>query len=163
MNTSALIRPAWTPATIALMVLGFVVFWPLGLAMRAAARDFAMVRLVGIRANRVIATAFGISGLLAGIAAVFIVARRGSIEPDMGFMPVLKAFVACVIGGFGSLPGAAVGGLLLGFIEVGILVLLPQQWGGLTDAIVFALIALILVTRPQGLMGRNVELGDKER
>jgi branched-chain amino acid transport system permease protein len=81
----------------------------------------------------------------------------------MGFLPVLKAFVACVIGGFGSLPGAVVGGLLLGFIEVGILVLLPQQWGGLTDAIVFALIALILVTRPQGLMGRNVELGDKEQ
>ncbi len=148
------------------VTLGLILFLTrstLGLAMRAAARDFAMVRLVGIRANRVIATAFGISGLLAGIAAVFIVARRGSIEPDMGFMPVLKASVACVIGGFGSLPGAAVGGLLLGFIEVGILVLLPQQWGGLTDAIVFALIALILVTRPQGLMGRNVELGDKER
>lgn len=148
------------------VTLGLILFLTrstLGLAMRAAARDFAMVRLVGIRANRVIATAFGISGLLAGTAAVFIVARRGSIEPDMGFMPVLKAFVACVIGGFGSLPGAAVGGLLLGFIEVGILVLLPQQWGGLTDAIVFALIALILVTRPQGLMGRNVELGDKER
>jgi len=148
------------------VTLGLILFLTrstLGLAMRAAARDFAMVRLVGIRANRVIATAFGISGLLAGIAAVFIVARRGSIEPDMGFMPVLKAFVACVIGGFGSLPGAAVGGLLLGFIEAGILVLLPQQWGGLTDAIVFALIALILVTRPQGLMGRNVELGDKER
>jgi branched-chain amino acid transport system permease protein len=134
----------------------------LGLAMRAAARDFAMVRLVGIRANRVIAAAFGISGLLAGVAAIFIVARRGSIEPDMGFLPVLKAFVACVIGGFGSLQGAVVGGLLLGFIEVGILVILPQQWGGLTDAIVFALIALILVTRPHGLMGRNVELGDKE-
>lgn len=152
---------------VALVVaLGLVLFLTrsvLGLAMRAAARDFAVVRLMGIRANRVIAAAFGISGLLAGIAAIFIVARRGSIEPDMGFMPVLKAFVACVIGGFGSLPGAVVGGLLLGFIEVGILVLLPQQWGGLTDAIVFALIALILVTRPQGLMGRNVELGDKEQ
>jgi branched-chain amino acid transport system permease protein len=148
------------------VALGLVLFLTrsvLGLAMRAAARDFAVVRLMGIRANRVIATAFGISGLLAGIAAIFIVARRGSIEPDMGFLPVLKAFVACVIGGFGSLPGAVVGGLLLGFIEVGILVLLPQQWGGLTDAIVFALIALILVTRPQGLMGRNVELGDKEQ
>jgi branched-chain amino acid transport system permease protein len=148
------------------VALGLVLFLTrsvLGLAMRAAARDFAVVRLMGIRANRVIAAAFGISGLLAGIAAIFIVARRGSIEPDMGFLPVLKAFVACVIGGFGSLPGAVVGGLLLGFIEVGILVLLPQQWGGLTDAIVFALIALILVTRPQGLMGRNVELGDKEQ
>ncbi|WP_439955312.1 ABC transporter permease subunit, partial [Klebsiella pneumoniae] len=79
----------------------------LGLAIRAASRDFATVRLMGIRANRVIATAFAISGALAGIAAVFILARRGSVSPDLGFGLVLKAFVACVIGGFGSLAGAA--------------------------------------------------------
>jgi branched-chain amino acid transport system permease protein len=134
----------------------------LGLAMRAASREFSAVRLMGIRANRVIATAFAISGLLAGIAAVFIVARRGSIEPDMGFLPALKAFVACVIGGFGSLPGAVVGGFVLGFIEVGILVTLPPAWGGLVDAVVFSLIGLILITRPQGLLGQRIELGDKE-
>jgi branched-chain amino acid transport system permease protein len=134
----------------------------LGLAMRAASREFSTVRLMGIRANRVIAAAFAISGLLAGIAAVFIVARRGSIEPDMGFLPVLKAFVACVIGGFGSLPGAVLGGFVLGFIEVGILISLPAEWGGLVDAVVFSLIGLILITRPQGLLGKSVELGDKE-
>lgn len=70
--------------------------------------------------------------------------------------------MACVIDGFGSLPGAVVGGMVLGAIEVLILVTLPQQWGGLTDAVVFSIVALILVTRPQGLMGRRVELGDKE-
>lgn len=144
-------------------LLAFLRLSTLGLAMRAAARDFNTVRLMGLRANRVIATAFAISGLLAGIAAVFIVARRGSIEPDMGFLPVLKAFVACVIGGFGSLGGAVLGGFVLGFIEVGILLALPQSMGGLRDAVVFSLIALLLVTRPQGILGRTVELGDKER
>ena len=151
---------------IALVAMGALVVFlkrsTLGLAMRAASREFAAVRLMGIRANRVIATAFAISGLLAGIAAVFIVARRGSIEPDMGFLPVLKAFVACVIGGFGSLPGAVLGGFVLGFIEVGILISLPAEWGGLVDAVVFSLIGLILITRPQGLLGHKVELGDKE-
>src|SRR5262245_26639956 len=91
---------------VILAVAGLMLFLKrsiLGLAIRAATREFATVRLMGIRANRVIATAFALSGLLAGIAAVFIVARRGSIEPDFGFQPVIKAFVACVIGGFGSL------------------------------------------------------------
>ena len=133
-----------------------------GLAMRAAVTEFSTVRLMGVRANRVIAVAFAISGFLAGIAAIFIVARRGSIEPDIGFLPVLKAFVACVVGGFGSLPGAVIGGLLIGFLEVGILVTLPQEYGGLKDAIVFALIGLILATRPKGIMGSSAELGDKE-
>lgn len=151
-----------TLAAIAVLLV-FLRRRTLGLAMRAAARDFNTVRLMGLRANRVIATAFAISGLLAGIAAVFIVARRGSIEPDMGFMPVLKAFVACVIGGFGSLGGAVLGGFVLGFLEVGILLLLPQSMGGLKDAVVFSLIALLLVARPQGILGTTVELGDKER
>lgn len=146
-------------------IVGLILFLKrstLGLAIRAATREFATVRLMGLRANRVIATAFAISGLLAGIAAVFIVARRGSVEPDFGFAPVLKAFVACVIGGFGSLSGAALGGLLLGFLEVAILVLLPQQYGGLRDAITFLIIAMLLVWRPDGLLGRRMELGDKE-
>ncbi|MEW5421626.1 branched-chain amino acid ABC transporter permease [Amorphus sp. 3PC139-8] len=134
----------------------------LGLAMRAASRDFATVRLMGVKANRVIAAAFAISGTLAGIAAVFIIARRGSVTPDMGFSLVLKAFVACVIGGFGSLAGAAAGGMLLGFIEVGLLVALPQEYGGLRDTFTYLLIIALLVYRPEGLLGRKVELGDKE-
>lgn len=134
----------------------------LGIAMRAASRDFATVRLMGIRANRVIAAAFAVSGALAGIAAVFILARRGSVSPDIGFALVLKAFVACVIGGFGSLVGAAVGGMLLGFIEVGLLVALPQELGGLKEALTYVIVILILVYRPEGLLGARRELGDKE-
>ena len=129
--------------------------------MRAAALDFEMVRLCGLRANRVIATAFAVSGLLAGLACIFIMARRGSVLPHMGFDPVLTAFVACVIGGFGSLPGAVLGGFLLGAVEVGVLVLLPQSYGSLAHAAVFALVALILVWRPDGILSPAKEKGDK--
>jgi branched-chain amino acid transport system permease protein len=133
----------------------------LGIAMRAAALDFEMVRLCGIRANRVIAGAFAISGLLAGIACIFIMARRGSVQPHMGFDPVLVAFVACVIGGFGSLPGAVLGGFLLGITEVAVLIFLPQSAGGLAPAVVFTLVTLILIWRPDGILSPAREKGDK--
>ena len=151
-----------TVATL-LAILFLVLFLKrsfLGIAMRAASLDFEMVRLMGIRANRVIATAFAISGLLAGIAAIFIIARRGAVDPTLGFNPVLKAFVACVVGGFGSLTGAVLGGFLLGALEVGMLVILPQSYGGMKDAFVFAVIAIILVWRPEGIFSPERK-GDK--
>lgn len=134
----------------------------IGLAMRAAAKDFVMVRMMGIRANRVIMTAFAVSGALAGLAAVFIISRRGAVDPFMGFIPLLKAFVACVLGGFGSLLGALVGGLALGIMEVFLQAVLPHDIAGYRDAIVFLLVGLVLVARPEGLVGRRVELGDKD-
>jgi branched-chain amino acid transport system permease protein len=134
----------------------------LGLAIRAAARDFSTVRLMGVKANRVIATGFALSGFLAGVVSIFILARRGSVEPDFGSAPVIKAFVACVLGGFGSLAGAAVGGMVLGVLDVAILVALPQKLGGLRDALTYFLVGVVLFVRPQGLLGRRVELGDKE-
>ena len=152
-----------TAATL-LAILFLVLFLKrsfLGIAMRAASLDFEMVRLMGIRANRVIATAFAISGLLAGIAAIFIIARRGAVDPTLGFNPVLKAFVACVVGGFGSLSGAVLGGFLLGALEVGMLVILPQSYGGMKDAFVFTVIAIILVWRPEGILSPQKEKGDK--
>ncbi len=152
-----------TVATL-LAILFLVLFLKrsfLGIAMRAASLDFEMVRLMGIRANRVIATAFAISGLLAGIASIFIIARRGAVDPTLGFNPVLKAFVACVVGGFGSLTGAVLGGFLLGALEVGMLVILPQSYGGMKDAFVFAVIAIILVWRPDGILSPQKEKGDK--
>ena len=152
-----------TVATL-LAILFLVLFLKrsfLGIAMRAASLDFEMVRLMGVRANRVIATAFAISGLLAGIAAIFIIARRGAVDPTLGFNPVLKAFVACVVGGFGSLTGAVLGGFLLGALEVGMLVILPQSYGGMKDAFVFAVIAIILVWRPEGILSPQKEKGDK--
>lgn len=152
-----------TVATVlAIVALGlFLKRSNLGIAMRAASRDFEMVRLCGIRANRVVAGAFAISGLLAGLACIFIMARRGSVSPQMGFDPVLTAFVACVLGGFGSLPGAVLGGFILGALEVGVLVLLPQSAGGLAHAAVFLAVAILLVWRPDGILAPSTEKGDK--
>ena len=149
-----------TAVAIVLLVI-FMRRTKLGLAMRAAAYDFTTVRLMGIRANRVIATAFAISGFLAGLAAIFFIARRGAIDPFMGLLPVLKAFVACVLGGFGSLPGAVVGGLVLGILEVVLIIVLPDILAGLRDAAVFFIVGAILVWRPQGILGKKAELGDK--
>jgi branched-chain amino acid transport system permease protein len=134
----------------------------IGLAMRAAAKDFIAVRLMGIKANRVILAAFAISGFLAGLAAVFIISRRGAIDPFMGSVPVLKAFVACVLGGLGSLQGAVVGGIALGVFEVLLQAFLPREVTMFRDAIVFAAVAVVLVKFPEGLLGRKLELGDKE-
>jgi len=153
-----------TIATVAviLLLMFFLKRTLLGIAMRAASLDFEMVRLSGVKANRVFAIAFMISGLLAGIACVFIMARRGSVDPHLGFDPVLKAFVACVVGGFGSLPGAVLGGFLLGAVEVAMLVMLPQSFGGMTDAFVFGIIAVLLIWRPDGILAPRTEKGDKQ-
>ncbi|WP_425417672.1 branched-chain amino acid ABC transporter permease [Oricola indica] len=133
----------------------------IGMAMRAAAKDFSTVRLMGIRANRVVSTAFAISGLLAGLAAVFIMARRGAVDPFMGFTPVLKAFVAAVVGGFGSLPGAVIGGFALGIAEVALQAALPSSVAGFRDAFIFSAIAVLLLFRPQGILGERPDFGEK--
>jgi branched-chain amino acid transport system permease protein len=126
----------------------------MGIAMRAAAEDFDATRLMGISANRVVAVAFAISGLLASLAAILLLARRGTVHPSMGLLPVLKAFVATVLGGFGSLTGAAVGGFLLGFLEVALRAWLPQDVAGFTEGILFAIVGFLLFLRPNGLFGR---------
>lgn len=123
-----------------------------GIAMRAAAEDFAVVRLMGISANRIIATAFAISGALAGIAAILWVATRGSVDPLMGAIPVLKAFIATVVGGLGSLGGAVVGGFVLGVVEVYLQAFLPENILPYRDAIALSIIVGILVLRPDGLL-----------
>lgn len=124
----------------------------LGLAMRAAAEDFAVVRLMGIRANHVVALAFAISGLLAGVAAVLWVAQRGSVDPLMGATPVLKAFIATVLGGLGSLPGAVLGGFVVGAVEVFLQAFLPEPAQPFREAISLSLIIGLLVWRPNGLL-----------
>lgn len=124
----------------------------IGLAIRAAAIDFPMTRMMGIRANAVIATAFAISGLLAGVSGLLWVAQRGSVDPLMGFLPVLKAFIAAILGGIGSLPGAVIGGFCLGFIEIGLQALLPDPVLPFRDAVALLLVILLLLCRPQGLV-----------
>jgi branched-chain amino acid transport system permease protein len=129
----------------------------LGISMRAAAQDFSVARLMGIRADGVIATAFAISGLLAGVAAFLWVAQRGSVDPAMGLTPVIKAFIASVMGGLGSLPGAVVGGFVLGIIEVTLQAWLPQEALPFKDAITLTIVIAILLWRPQGLLGRATD------
>jgi len=124
----------------------------IGTAMRAAAEDFDAVRLMGIKANRVIATAFGLSGLLAGIAAVLIFAIRGSVSPHMGFALVLNGFIANVIGGLGNLWGAVLGGFIVGLLETGFRAFLPSSASGFTNGLLFLIVAIILVLRPDGLI-----------
>jgi branched-chain amino acid transport system permease protein len=128
-----------------------------GLGMLAAAEDFQATRLMGIPANRVIAAAFAISGALAGLAAIFYVAQRGQVDPAMGFTPLLKAFIAVVIGGLGSLPGAVVGGFLLAAIEVALDAALPTSVQPFRDAFALGIVVLILYFRPEGLLTRVKE------
>jgi branched-chain amino acid transport system permease protein len=125
----------------------------IGIAMRAAAEDFNATRLMGVSANRVIAIAFAISGLLAGIAAVLTLTVRGSVDPTMGVKFTLMAFVANAIGGIGNLLGAVAGGFLLGFVEVLLRVYLPSSISGFTDGFLFFLVALLLIFKPKGLFG----------
>ncbi len=123
-----------------------------GIAIRASAEDFDAARLMGVRANRVISGAFAFAGFLAGIAAVLVLMRRGQADPTMGSEPLLKAVVAAIVGGLGSLRGAVIGGLALGVLEVFTRAWLPGSLSGLTDAFVFAAIAVLFVVRPQGLL-----------
>lgn len=144
--------------TTAVMLVGLVLFLNrtvAGRAMRAAAEDFSVVRLMGLRANGIVATAFAISGLLAGVAGILWVAQRGSVDPLMGFLPVLKAFIAAIIGGLGSLTGAVAGGFLLGFIEVMLQAWLPDGLLPYRDAFAIMLVIAVLLFRPQGLLART--------
>ena len=122
-----------------------------GIAVRGASEDFDAARLMGVRANRVISGAFAFAGLLAGIASVLMLMRLGAAKPDMGSEPLLKAVIAAIIGGLGSFSGAVIGGLALGVAEAMFRSYLPSDISGLTDAFVFALIALLFIVRPQGL------------
>jgi branched-chain amino acid transport system permease protein len=124
----------------------------IGLSLRAAADDFTMTRLVGVNANRVIASAFAISGLLAGIVALFWIGRIGQVLPTVGFQPVLIAFIASVVGGLSSIKGAVLGGYILGFLTIGLQTWLPQDVNAYRDAIMFAIVIVMLLVRPEGLI-----------
>ena len=140
-----------TAALLVALVL-FLGRTPIGVQMRAAAEDFGMARGLGVRANTVIATAFALSGLLAGIAALILVAQTGLVSPTMGLAPVLAAFIATIIGGLGSLLGAVLGGYLLGALTVALQAALPLTYRPYRDAVVFGIVVLVLILRPQGLI-----------
>lgn len=132
----------------------------LGIALRAAADNFRMTRLMGVPANVVISTAFVLSGLLAGIVGLFWVGRTASVTPTIGGGPLLIAFVATVIGGMNSLVGAVVGGYIYGLIFSFLGVMLPQTLLDYREAFMFLVVILILLFRPEGLI-RGAGTGER--
>jgi branched-chain amino acid transport system permease protein len=145
--------------TLVLIALLFLVVYRtrLGTAMRATAENINAARLMGVAVNRTIPAAFAIGSALAAAAGLFWGGKFGQIDPLLGFVPGLKAFVACVIGGVGSITGAMLGGYLLGLAEVLFVGLLPQDYSGYRDTFVFALLIVVLLLRPSGLFVRHAE------
>jgi branched-chain amino acid transport system permease protein len=144
-----------TMLVTAVLLLGLVVFLKrtsLGIQMRAAAENFQMARLLGVPANRVIALAFVISGVLAGAVSLLLIVQTGTLDIRMGLMPVIFAFFATVIGGMGSLVGAALGGFIVGVASVFLQSYLPLELRPFRDAFLFGLVIVILLVRPQGLI-----------
>jgi branched-chain amino acid transport system permease protein len=131
-----------------------------GLQMRAAAEDFRMAQVLGVRADRVIAGAFVLSGILAAAVSCLVVAQVGIVQPRMGLQLVIIAFVGTVIGGLGSLTGAALGGFLVGVATILLQALLPPDLRVFREAFVFVAVTLVLLFRPQGLIPAR---GLKER
>ncbi len=128
-----------------------------GMAMRATAENLDVARMMGININRTIMGAFVIGSSLAGIAGLMWGGKFGQIDPLLGFIPGLKSFVAAVIGGVGSIPGAILGGYILGLSEVLFVGLLPPQYAPYRDAFVFSTLIVILLVLPNGLLGKSTE------
>ena len=123
----------------------------LGKAMRAVSEDMGAARLMGINVNNTISFTFAVGSALAGIGAVLYSMAYSQATPTMGIMLGTKAFVAAVLGGIGSIPGAVIGGLLVGFAEVFVSAIGLSVW---QDAVVFLLLIIVLVVRPTGILGR---------
>jgi branched-chain amino acid transport system permease protein len=141
--------------TISLLILLyiFITHTKLGISMRATSEDLMAAQLSGININIPITTAFAIGSAIAGLAGILWAARIGQINPLMGFSPLLKAFVAVVIGGFGSLTGAVLGSYLLGFAEIFLIGFLPPVFSSYRDAFVFLLLIIVLLLKPSGIFG----------
>jgi branched-chain amino acid transport system permease protein len=142
------------------LAVSFAILWfvvqrtRLGRAMRAVSYNPEAAKLMGISSTRIISMTFFIGAFLAGIGGVIWGVRYGKVEPFMGFLPGLKAFIAAVIGGIGSIPGAVLGGILLGVIEVLIPAYLPGEYTGYKDAVAFVALIVILLVKPSGLLGK---------
>jgi branched-chain amino acid transport system permease protein len=138
----------------AVLVLGlqFIVYrTKMGTAMRAVSLNPKAAQLVGVNIDVVISFTFALGSALAAAGGILYALNYPSIDPLMGVMPGLKAFVAAILGGIGNIPGAALGGLILGTVETFVN---GSQWSTYKDAIAFAILIIILLFRPAGLLGK---------
>ncbi len=151
-----------TLATIAACIVIMIVLTTfiektrMGKAMRALSQDKAAARLMGINVNKTISLTFAIGSALAAIAGVLLCSAYPTLTPTTGAMPGIKAFTAAVFGGIGSIPGAFLGGLLLGVIENLAKAYISTQ---LSDAVVFGVLIIVLLVKPAGILGKK--LGEK--
>lgn len=147
-----LLTPVLVVALVILLTL-LINRTKVGMAMRAVAKDFETSQLMGIKINSVISITFIIGSALAAIGSMLYFTTYSSVVPTVGSMPGLKAFVAAVFGGIGSIPGAFLGGLLLGIIEALAKAYISTQ---LANSIVFAVLIVVLLVKPAGLLGKIV-------
>jgi branched-chain amino acid transport system permease protein len=141
-------------AAICLVVLVLVVYRTrAGLGMRAVAHDLDTARLMGVDVNRIITLTFALGSALAGVGGIMYALKYPQIEPLMGVIPGLKAFIAAILGGIGSIPGAMLGGLILGLAEIMLIAFFPELTG-YRDAFAFLILILVLLVRPTGILGR---------
>lgn len=141
-------------AFLLMAILQFIVYrTKIGKAMRAVSFDTQTSSLMGINVNKVISVTFVIGSALAAAASVLFVLSYPKIDPLMGIMPGLKAFVAAVMGGIGNIPGAMIGGILMGIAEMMVVGFISSQW---RDAIAFLLLIIILLVKPTGIFGKGM-------
>ncbi|HUR57040.1 MAG TPA: branched-chain amino acid ABC transporter permease [Opitutaceae bacterium] len=139
-------------AFVLMVALQFIVYrTKMGTAMRAVSLNPKAAQLVGVNNDVVISFTFGLGSALAAAGGILYALNYPSIDPLMGVMPGLKAFVAAILGGIGNIPGAALGGLILGTVETFVN---GSQWSTYKDAIAFAILIIILLFRPAGLLGK---------
>ena len=147
----------YTIAASVIIMLGLTWFTTrtrTGKAMRAVSEDRDAAQLMGINVNQTISTTFAIGSALAAIAGVLLCSTVPTLQPTTGSMPGIRAFTAAVFGGIGSIPGAMLGGILLGIIETFSKAYLSPQF---SDAIVFGVLIIILLVKPAGLLGKQVQ------
>ncbi|MDK2896645.1 MAG: branched-chain amino acid transport system permease protein [Candidatus Atribacteria bacterium] len=129
-----------------------------GIAMRAISENLEVANIMGIEVNRTISLAFIIGSAIAAFTGFLWGAKYGQISYDMGFLTGVKAFVAVVVGGVGSVPGAMLGGFILGLAEILSIAFLPTYFAEYRDGIVFAILILVLLIKPSGILGMKEEV-----